>query len=172
MNSDYTVIKEYRKKAGLTQAKLAESVGVSAAYIQQLENGIKKNPSLRVIYLIADCLEISVDKLMNDDTALYAYVGDRLINGVLFKDLDYTKTNYIGSILDIDNYTKTLNDLIKDSIKLIMYVEDISGESISFSVIEEIRSMLIEYLKTKDKIYNLKAGSWEGANKLLEKNKK
>ena len=32
--------------------------------------------------------------------------------------------------------------------------------------------MLIEYLKTKDKIYNLKAGTWEGANKLLEKNKK
>lgn len=172
MNGDYTVIKEYRIKAGLTQAKLAKSVGVSAAYIQQLENGIKKNPSLRVIYLIADCLEISVDKLMNDDTAFYAYVGDRLINGVLFKELDYTKTNYIGSILDIDNYIKTLNDLIKDSIKLIMYVEDISEESISVSIVEEIRSMLIEYLKTKDKIYNLKAGTWEGANKLLEKNKK
>ena len=109
---------------------------------------------------------------MNDDTAFYAYVEDRLINGVLFKELDYTKTNYIGSILDIDNYIKTLNDLIKDSIKLIMYVEDISEESISVSIVEEIRSMLIEYLKTKDKIYNLKAGTWEGANKLLEKNKK
>lgn len=169
MNGDYTIIKEYRKKAGLTQAKLADLVGVSAAYIQQLEKGIKKNPSLRLIYLIADCLKINVDKLLDDETAIYAYAGDRILNATLFKDIDYTKTNYIGSILEIDNYTKTLDNLIKDSIKLIMYVENISDESISNSAANEIRSMLIEYLKIKDSIYNLDIGPWESADKLMKK---
>ncbi|WP_291629357.1 helix-turn-helix domain-containing protein [Clostridium sp.] len=171
MNGNYTIIKEYRKKAGLTQARLADLVGVSAAYIQQLEKGVKKNPSLRLIYLIAECLKINVDKLLDDETALYAYAGDRILNATLFKDIDYTQTNYIGSILDINNYTKTLNDLIKDSIKLIMYVENISDESISNSAVEEIRSILIEYLKIKDNIYNLNTGSWESADKLLKKEK-
>ncbi len=171
MNGNYTIIKEYRKKAGLTQARLADLVGVSAAYIQLLEKGVKKNPSLRLIYLIAECLKINVDKLLDDETALYAYAGDRILNATLFKDIDYTQTNYIGSILDINNYTKTLNDLIKDSIKLIMYVENISDESISNSAVEEIRSILIEYLKIKDNIYNLNTGSWESADKLLKKEK-
>ena len=171
MNGNYTIIKEYRKKAGLTQARLADLVGVSAAYIQQLEKGVKKNPSLRLIYLIAECLKINVDKLLDDETALYAYAGDRILNATLFKDIDYTQTNYIGSILDINNYTKTLNDLIKDSIKLIMYVENIYDESISNSAVEEIRSILREYLKIKDNIYNLNTGSWESADKLLKKEK-
>lgn len=172
MDTDYTIIKEYRKKAGLTQARLADLVGVSAAYIQQLEKGVKKNPSLRLIYLIAECLGINIDELLDNETAIFTYAGDRIINAMLFKDIDYTKTNYIGSILDIDNYTKTLNDLIKDSIKLIMFVENISNESISNSAVEEIRNMLIEYLKIKDNIYNLNTGAWKSADKLHQKKEK
>ena len=42
-----TKIKEFREKAGLTQADLAEKVGVRRETIVHLENG-KYNPSLKL----------------------------------------------------------------------------------------------------------------------------
>ena len=52
-------IRLYRKKAGLTQEGKEEKLGLSAKYIQFIENGVRK-PSLKVIYRIAETLDIDI----------------------------------------------------------------------------------------------------------------
>ena len=58
----------YRKKKGYTQAKLAEQIGMSAAYLGQIERGNRGNSfSLETLYQIADALEIEAELLMKDE---------------------------------------------------------------------------------------------------------
>lgn len=61
----------YRKKKGYTQAKLAEQIGMSAAYLGQIERGNRGNSfSLETLYQIADALEIDAELLMKDEMQL------------------------------------------------------------------------------------------------------
>jgi putative transcriptional regulator len=53
-------MKEYRARAGLTQEKLAEIVGVRRETIIFLEKG-KYNPSLKLAYSIARALDASIE---------------------------------------------------------------------------------------------------------------
>ena len=57
-----TKIKEFREKAGLTQADLAEKVGVRRETIVHLENG-KYNPSLKLAMDIAKVFDVTVEEL-------------------------------------------------------------------------------------------------------------
>jgi DNA-binding XRE family transcriptional regulator len=57
-----TKIKEFREKAGLTQADLAEKVGVRRETIVHLENG-KYNPSLKLAMDIARVFDVTVEEL-------------------------------------------------------------------------------------------------------------
>lgn len=58
----------YRKKKGYTQAKLAEQIGMSTAYLGQIERGNRGNSfSLETLYQIADALEIEAELLMKDE---------------------------------------------------------------------------------------------------------
>jgi len=63
-----TRIKEFRAKYNLTQAELAEKVGVRRETIVFLEKG-KYNPSLKLAHDIALILETSIDELFifNDE---------------------------------------------------------------------------------------------------------
>jgi putative transcriptional regulator len=63
-----TRMKEYRSRAGLTQEKLAEIVGVRRETIIFLEQG-KYNPSLRLAYNIARALKAGIEDIfiMEDD---------------------------------------------------------------------------------------------------------
>ena len=56
----------YRKKKGYTQTALAQRIGMSTAYLGQIERGNRGNSfSLEILYQIADALEIDVGVLMN-----------------------------------------------------------------------------------------------------------
>lgn len=56
----------YRKKKGYTQTELAQRIGMSVAYLGQIERGNRGNSfSLEILYQIADALEIDVGVLMN-----------------------------------------------------------------------------------------------------------
>jgi transcriptional regulator with XRE-family HTH domain len=55
-----------RVRAKLTQQALADRVGVSDAYIAQLETGAKSNPSLVVLRGLAAALEIPLTTLLDD----------------------------------------------------------------------------------------------------------
>ena len=57
-----TKIKEFREKAGLTQADLAEKVGARRETIVHLENG-KYNPSLKLAMDIARVFDVTVEEL-------------------------------------------------------------------------------------------------------------
>lgn len=58
----------YRKKKGYTQTELAQRIGMSVAYLGQIERGNRGNSfSLAILYQIADALEIDVSVLMNDN---------------------------------------------------------------------------------------------------------
>jgi len=55
-------VAEWRKYRGLTQAKLAEAVGVSQAAIAGIERG-KRDPSVRLLRKIAVLLGVDMDDL-------------------------------------------------------------------------------------------------------------
>ena len=57
-----TKIKEFREKAGLTQADLAEKVGARGETIVHLENG-KYNLSLKLAMDIARVFDVTVEEL-------------------------------------------------------------------------------------------------------------
>jgi putative transcriptional regulator len=59
-----TRIKEFRARRNLTQADLAEAVGVRRETIVFLEKG-KYNPSLRLAHLVAKELGTSLDQLFS-----------------------------------------------------------------------------------------------------------
>lgn len=59
------LIKAARKKAGMTQAQLAEKAGVAAITIQQYELG-KRQPRLAQLQAIASALGVPVQDLISD----------------------------------------------------------------------------------------------------------
>ena len=61
-------IKKYLKKAGMTQAKLAEEIGVSHEFIRRIESKKgKKTFSFQTIWNISLVLHVSLDKLTEID---------------------------------------------------------------------------------------------------------
>lgn len=57
-------IKQYRKKMGWSQQKLAEKAGVAYNVITKLEQGIAKQPTIQTVTKIADAFDVSIDKLV------------------------------------------------------------------------------------------------------------
>lgn len=56
-------IKKYRKEKGLTQAELAEKVGLSHDYIRQIESEkVGKTFSIETIYNISIALKVEIGK--------------------------------------------------------------------------------------------------------------
>ena len=58
-------IKAARKKASMTQARLAEEIGMSEVHISNMESGTG-NPSLATLVDIANVLSVSTDELLCD----------------------------------------------------------------------------------------------------------
>ncbi len=57
-------IKKYRREAGLTQAELAEAIGVSHEFIRRIESKKgKKTFSFQTIWNISKVLNVSLDEL-------------------------------------------------------------------------------------------------------------
>lgn len=76
-------IKKHRNERKISQRALAKASGVSFAYIQQLEKGLKTNPSLDILNKIADSLYISLDELLNTETTSFS---SKLIASILRMD--------------------------------------------------------------------------------------
>lgn len=58
------IIKRRRTELGLSQRALAKRVGVSDAYITQLETRERINPSLNVLRKLAKALKVAVAELV------------------------------------------------------------------------------------------------------------
>lgn len=57
------VIKNIRESKGITIYRLSKITGINRSYLTQLENNKKFNPSLEVMYKIANALDVKVDDL-------------------------------------------------------------------------------------------------------------
>ena len=71
MEIDYYVIgsriRQYRIDSGITQEELAFQINTSAAYISNIERGIKK-PSLQKLFDIADVMNVTVNDFIYNTT--------------------------------------------------------------------------------------------------------
>ena len=62
-------IKKYRKEANMTQAELAEAIGVSHEFIRRIESKKgKKTFSFQTLWYISKVLHVSLDQLVEVDT--------------------------------------------------------------------------------------------------------
>lgn len=59
--------RKYRERSGLTQADLAERVGVGTAFISRVERG-QKRMRIETMVAVASALDISVDLLINEQS--------------------------------------------------------------------------------------------------------
>jgi len=64
MNTVACVIKYYRKKRGLSKRQLALKAGLSAAEITRIESGLRTNPSVPILYTLAETLNIRSVELL------------------------------------------------------------------------------------------------------------
>ena len=71
-------LKVLRKIKKLSQQDLGNKLGVSGAYIQQIENN-KKNPSIKTFNKIANALEVSLDELLIGKKQLSEFTTEELI---------------------------------------------------------------------------------------------
>jgi len=78
-------MKLYRKKLGLTQAKLAELVNVSDNHIALIET-CKRFPSLSMLTLLAKALEIDVLELFSIESIKLS--SNKIIKDAILADID------------------------------------------------------------------------------------
>ena len=93
-------IKEARKKAGLTQAELAEKLGVSSSFIAQYENDLR-NPKPDTLQRIATALDISVNRLLfSDNPSLF-----QRNEAIFLRDV-------LGSLSSLHHVDETIDEAI------------------------------------------------------------
>lgn len=63
-------IRSFRKKARLTQEKLAEEIGVSPEFIGNIERGVS-TPSVRTLFRITLALDITLSDLIDKSVAIW-----------------------------------------------------------------------------------------------------
>lgn len=159
-------IKRARENAGISQRELGRRIKKTGQYISYLEKSPAANPSVDVLNDIANALDIDVSQLLgNKDDQIISAVAEAMLNCPLFPDIDYSKSNFIGSVIDNDHLFDSLSKLLRDVIKLIMYVEDIEPENIKAVDLDELRGLIIEFLTRKDKIFKLTGNTWDAYNK-------
>jgi transcriptional regulator with XRE-family HTH domain len=56
-------IRKRRLDLKLTQAQLAEGIGMSQGYLSELENSVDINPSYMILKRLAEALHTTIDKL-------------------------------------------------------------------------------------------------------------
>lgn len=60
-------IRTLRMERGLSLTELANRAGVAKSYISSVEREIQLNPSIQFLSKISTVLDVSVEKLINDD---------------------------------------------------------------------------------------------------------
>lgn len=141
-------IKISRKKANLTQAELAQLIGLSSSAIRMYETD-KRNASIDILKKISSALKISINDLIGDNNNEEALTNS---DSNILTDHDYAvefirshcvnikeivtlndTTNQSENIIKIDNvpYTKNeFNDLMKELIELLLFKNEMKRKKI------------------------------------------
>ena len=145
-------IKNIRKKKGITLYKLEKITGISRAYLYKLENNIKLNPTLAVLYSIADGLDVNIKDLFfskfDIENLRPTY---RLLIGIPGKSNAFAISRKLGldeKIINrassmIDKETINLEDLLKNIYDSKSKIEDEKiRTSLALQEAEELRNSL------------------------------
>lgn len=114
-------LKKVRKDKKVSQRKLAQSSGVSFTYIQQLEKGEKKNPSIDIIKKLAFALNVSINELLADNSRpIEDIINDISTNYSLsqLEEISNLNIDSIGFIFDSYRQKDTSIDIRKLGIAL------------------------------------------------------
>lgn len=121
---DFSIIKEIRKIKGLSQQKLGEKLGVSGAYIQQIENN-KKNPSMKTLQRISEALNVDIDLLIN-----------RIPSKIYTKNDVFTLYNKLNPKVKLSKFLGFPNEFCME------YEIFISGQSLDFELYRKLANFL------------------------------
>lgn len=140
-------IKEYRKKAGLTQNDLALKSGLSKNAIYNYENN-KRFPTIDVLNRISESLNVPLDILLNTNSEM---MDAPLLNIVIKDGLD----------------VKQINSLVStDSINLIASIFEIKGYQIKKDI--ETNDVLIFSKSTNKQVAILENDQFNSLCKSVE----
>lgn len=127
-----SLIKHKREEKGYSLNKLQELTGISPSYINRIEKGERKAPSLKIIEKLADALDADLSELLsvanreNGDVELVSLEELILsynftINGqVASKSL---KENIVSFITKLNEVEWSSETKYKDSIELMEYID-------------------------------------------------
>lgn len=62
-----TAIEVVIKEKNISYSEIASKIGYSAAYVQMLAKGKRKNPSMKVLKKLSTVLEVPIDNLVNKE---------------------------------------------------------------------------------------------------------
>lgn len=94
------VIKNIREKKNMTLYRLSKITGINRPYLTQLENNQKFNPSLKIMYKIANALEVKVDDLFYSDLDING-LKEKMYNKIDEFGIDSKEVLEISQIIDL-----------------------------------------------------------------------
>lgn len=130
-------LKKIRKEKGLSQKDLAKETELSVSYIQQLENGGKKNPSTDTLIKIGKVLGVDIQKILPT-----SYIDE----------LDFT--NYINTKTIKDTNGVQCSRMLSDKevaqrkgLYMLLQAYDLLPEPLIWEQIDLLATKLIPHLK-------------------------
>lgn len=125
-------IKEARKKAGITQAELANAVGLSTITIRQYESD-KREPRYHIINKIAKVLDCDISKLVDSKKE-----AQMILNTLIGEEDDQEQRFFSSSKKDDGELIDTLTERKKQGSIVQQYTEFISTHALLMQLIKEI----------------------------------
>ena len=115
------LIKNWRKKVGLTQDALAKKADIPYTTLAKLESDVIKNPSIQTMRKIAEGLEVSLDDLIKENNVQwwmeeYGFFGNFYLEG------DNSKEGYLQA------KKQNLDDRTKEEVSGVMKILGLKGK--------------------------------------------
>lgn len=93
---------EARREKKLRQYEVAEKIGVNQGYMSALEGGKGENPTVGVVYALAEALDVSPAYLLGLDTDAIHGLSDlpaeiQELVGILVKQDEWTVSSLLGA---------------------------------------------------------------------------
>lgn len=122
-----TLVKIKRKKENITLAELSEKTGISASFINRVENNTNNSPSANNVFRLAEELDISIPELAECFNSNLRREKKEEVK--LLVSSDYVILKDIENILI--NIANNYNDYEEAFLKLIMKISKLKKENIN-----------------------------------------
>lgn len=93
-------IKEYREKKNISAYKLAKDINISRSYLSELENNKKFNVSLKVLFDIANYLDVNIKDLFYT-TFDIGDLKEKMYKSINDTGIDSKETLEISQLIDL-----------------------------------------------------------------------